>query len=294
MMNENGENLNFAIPVNDAKLLLHKQSAAMHGLPNEPEESEAAPAAPPSMPATKIDDMDKRWCSEVSEKYFHYRVLDFNHVKYAFKAGYSSNIIPVDILSDNPIKKCFIEIVIDYGSEKNPSTKDVSFSFSGQRYFIEDATFEGNGAPMYGSYSNGGTEGSCNLSPTMGSPIKCRSEEEFDELAQKYFGFIKPAATSVVLPSGTPAAANTDLHPNTKMSAAGPDPANATWAQLFEDVRYCNQFPNDSLQEPGGQLTLCRDLNAAIKAQITRCRIGPDSKTKACRNMMANYAALNE
>jgi len=50
-INENGENLNFAVPVNDAKLLLHKQYAAMQALPNEPEESETAP--PPAPPKTK-------------------------------------------------------------------------------------------------------------------------------------------------------------------------------------------------------------------------------------------------
>jgi len=61
-INENGENLNFAIPVNDAKLLLNKQYAAMHGLPNEPEESEAAPPPAPSKtkpewPAFRLKDV---------------------------------------------------------------------------------------------------------------------------------------------------------------------------------------------------------------------------------------------
>ena len=299
-INENGENLNFAVPVNDAKRLLNKQFAVMRGLPNEPEESEAAPPpAPPKLPpttATEINDMDKRWCSEVSEKYFHYRVLDFNHVKYAFKSGYSSNVILVGILWDNPMKKCFIEIVIDYGTWKNPSTKLDSFSFSDQSYFIEDATVEGDAdrAPLYGEYSNGGTEGSCNIrSPEESSMKKCRSEEEFDDLAKRYFSFVKPVAASVVLPSDT-RAANRDLPPNTKMSAAGLDPAKAAWAQLFEDVRYCNQYPSDSLQEPDGQTVRCRDINTKIEAQITRCQAAPDSKTEACRNMVAGFAALKE
>jgi len=53
-INENGENLNFAIPVNDAKRLLNKQYAVMHGLPNEPEETDAAPPlAPPAPLKTK-------------------------------------------------------------------------------------------------------------------------------------------------------------------------------------------------------------------------------------------------
>ena len=43
---EGGENLNFAIPVNDAKRLLSNQSATLSSLPNEPEEAPPAKTEP--------------------------------------------------------------------------------------------------------------------------------------------------------------------------------------------------------------------------------------------------------
>ena len=131
----------------------------------------------------------------------------------------------------------------------------------------------------------------CYLIIVLSSSIKCRSEKEFDELVGKYFDIIKPAATSVVLPFDTPAAANRHLPPNTKMagdlSAPGPD-------KVFEDVRYCIQYPNDSLEEPNGQLDRCRDMMALIEQGLTSCRTGPDSKTEACRNRLAFFAAARE
>jgi hypothetical protein len=277
---EGGENLNFAIPVNDAKLLLHNQSGALHDLPNEPEKSQVA-----EVPATKEDPMDQRWCDTQAEKYVRYRVQDYSHVVYAFKTGHTNHY-------DAETTKCYVEIVLDYGPGKSPTTS-VGW-FSGRMYFIEDAAFEGDGAPSYGGYSKSDNQESCSIRPSVRSPIKCRAEEEFNELALKYFGIVQPTATMTVLPSGTATTANSHLPPNTKLSAAGLDPAKATRTQVFEDVRYCNQYPNDSLQEPDGQQVRCRDVIAAIESQIARCQTGPDSKTEACRNMVAEFAALKE
>ncbi|HUK31357.1 MAG TPA: trypsin-like peptidase domain-containing protein [Candidatus Acidoferrum sp.] len=56
-------NLNFAIPINDAKLLLSHQSAKLQNLPNEPEEAEAKPAAPP---VAKVDPPDEKiWTADL-------------------------------------------------------------------------------------------------------------------------------------------------------------------------------------------------------------------------------------
>jgi hypothetical protein len=75
--------------------------------------------------------------------------------------------------------------------------------------------------------------------------------------------------------------------------AAGLDPAKATDEQAFEDLRYCAEYPNDSLQKPNGQHVRCRDLIAAIQVQGARCATGPDSKSEACKNVMAWFATLN-
>jgi hypothetical protein len=48
---EGGENLNFAIPVNDAKLLLSHQSAKLQNLPNESEPKEVPPEESPAPPS---------------------------------------------------------------------------------------------------------------------------------------------------------------------------------------------------------------------------------------------------
>jgi len=268
---EGAGNLNFAIPVNDAKLLLHEQSATLRDLPNERKESPVAEV--PKTPKAKTheeDPRDQRWCNTKAEKYTGYKIQDDNHVKYAFKTGYTSHY-------DTETSKCYVEIVLDYGPGKNPSGKDSWFS--GRRYLIEDATFEGAGGPLYGYYY----KSDCHI-----HSINCRTEEEFNELALKYFGTVQPTATMTVLPSGTASY----LPPNTKMSAAGLDPAKSTDSQVFEDMRYCIQYPNDSLQEPNGQLVRCRDITARIEPQVTRCQTGPDSKTEACKNICLWWQSL--
>jgi hypothetical protein len=63
MFYEGGENLNFAIPVNDAKRLLLNQSVRLQNLPNEPVEAEAEPAAPP---VAKVDPSEGRiWTADL-------------------------------------------------------------------------------------------------------------------------------------------------------------------------------------------------------------------------------------
>ena len=189
--------------------------------------------------------------------------------------------------------KCYVEIVLDYGPGHNPSTKDSSSFFFGQRYYIENATSEGSGGPLFGylysfgAYGGTGIEGNCHI-----LSINCRAQGEFHELALKYFGTVQPTATMTVLPSGTSTTANSHLPPNTKMSAAGLDPAKSTDPEVFEDMRYCIQYPNDSLQEPNGQLVRCRDITSRIEPQVTRCQTGPDSKTEACKNICLWWQSL--
>jgi hypothetical protein len=51
---EGGENLNFAIPANDAKNLLRNQSAKLQALPNEPDLNAEKPSDATSPPASKV------------------------------------------------------------------------------------------------------------------------------------------------------------------------------------------------------------------------------------------------
>jgi S1-C subfamily serine protease len=75
---EGGENLNFAIPVNDAKRLLLNQSVSLSNLPNEPEE------APPSKSSVRTEQVKKsvlwmnRFLSEHSQSGEKYEIQSVN------------------------------------------------------------------------------------------------------------------------------------------------------------------------------------------------------------------------
>lgn len=285
---EGGENLNFAVPVNDAKQLLRERSATLRELPNEPEKSQTAQTPPTTQ---KDYSFEQKWCDEQAEEYARYVVKKNSHVKYAFKTGRAKHYEPEG-------NKCFVEIVLDYGPGKNPRT-DIAGDYwsSGREYFIEDATLKGawridSTNPIekawLGYFYTVDPKHDCFI-----EGVKCQSEEEFNDRAMEYFGLVQPTASETVLPFGTPAASNNHVPPNTKISAAGLDPAKATNEQVFEDLRYCTEYPNDGLQEPNGQQVRCRDLIAAMQAQGAHCATGLGSKTEACRNLMAWFATLN-
>lgn len=122
-------------------------------------------------------------------------------------------------------------VILDYGPGKNP-VQNMSFDIwrSGRMYFIYDASVEGDGSPEYGWFSSSEDSETCKIEPSGRSNIRCRSEEEFNELALKYFGISQPMATMSVVPSvSTPRTAAepvistakpTDpLPPNTKIAA---------------------------------------------------------------------------
>jgi len=235
------------------------------------------------VPKTQEDPTTPQTCDTQAEKYARYKRQDYSHVIYAFKGGYTNHY-------DAKTNKCYVEVVLDYGPGKNPTT-NVGW-FSGRMYYIEDAAFEGEGGPHYGTFSKDEDHESCGIYPVGRPPVKCRSEEEFNELALKYFGIVQPKATMTVLPIGTAISANHPLPPNTKIAASAPDPEHATPAQILEDIRYCYIYPDDNLQDTGGSLTSCREINAGIQAQVTRCKTGPESKTESCKNMVAGFARL--
>jgi hypothetical protein len=87
-------------------------------------------------------------------------------------------------------------------------------------------------------------------------------------------------------------AVNSQLPPNTKIAASAPDPTHATQAQVLEDLRYCVENPNNKLQASEGNLISCRELNAAIEAQVVSCKTGPESKTENCKKLLDGYKNL--
>jgi hypothetical protein len=257
---EGGENLNFAIPVNDAKRLLLNQSATLQSLPNEAEE------APTEVSKTHEDPASQQACNKQAEKFASFKRKEYGHVTYPFKSGYTNHY-------DAKTSRCYVEVVLDYGAIKNP-TLNIGW-FTGRMYYINDAFFEGDGGPSYGSFSQDETNESCHIDPTAQSKIRCRSEEEFNELALKYFGITQPATTVVVIP---PKLQEIGPWPPTMKIAAEPVKGGTT-EQIYQDRRYCYRNPTESLYKSAvsnnvldGVPISCTEVNADTKARENSCR----------------------
>jgi hypothetical protein len=182
-----GENLNFAIPVNEAKLLLQKRSASPQGLPNEADTET-------SKTNTETHGQEQV-CNEQATKFDHY-----NGPKGADITEFVSHF-SVDS------RQCFVEIgsyemvhqeiFWDRGAsgQWNSQLKEVS-PYPVWAIKIYDASSEGDDPPIYGSYYQRENQIDCRISPRglisklSNDPfeIKCRSKEEFDDLALKHFG----------------------------------------------------------------------------------------------------------
>jgi hypothetical protein len=171
---EGGENLNFAIPVNDAKLLLSNQSAKLQNLPNEAEKETPKGMAVEPSPALE------QTCSERAAKFVHYKRADYGPDEPMIE--YTSHY---DARSDT----CYVESGFFFDEWKTyPSGKHYGAGWIG----IDNAFSAGSGGRSYGffGFGSGWTGPSCKLDPpaNSGQEIICRSKEEFDDLALQYFG----------------------------------------------------------------------------------------------------------
>jgi hypothetical protein len=185
---EGGENLNFAIPSNDAKRLLLTQYSVLRSLPNE-EEADRTSAV-----SREDTSSQQKSCDEQSEKFARYQRQSY---KVPLKSGHTDHY-------DAKAIKCYVETAIIFGNGKEDVVDSAGNHFSGQFYEIHDAFKEGSGGPTYGEFffhqdrvSVPG--GECNIYPVsdLNEPdIRCRSEEEFNDLALKYFGTTPPVALS--------------------------------------------------------------------------------------------------
>ncbi len=184
---EDAGNLNFAIPVNDAKLLLSHQSATVQKLPNEVPVPDPAPA--PGASETRHASLaEQKACSEqvklLSES------ADYMTQKNAFQTSFASHFDPASGV-------CYM---ITTRPRSRPKPDYLWWLYI---HNIQDA-FEGH---VVGSFSETFTYADCNNSSSTCTPtgeqqagrdcriyppgqpeITCKSEEEFNALALKYFG----------------------------------------------------------------------------------------------------------
>lgn len=296
MFLEGGENLNFAIPINDVKRLLLNQSANLQNFPNEIE-----PAETPKETRDEGTPSQQKACDEQAEKFARYQRQEYEGVP--LKNGYVNHY-------DATANKCYVETVLDFGDGKDrPHPSD--HWYEGKFYGIHDAFFEGYGGPTYGSFvfHEDGVQvagGECNIYPqgsaTQLPAIKCRSEEEFNDLALKYFGIVRTAAPTISAnmpidrqPPTTPAnPPPAPLPSNTKIAATPPDPAHARQEQLWQDIKYCYENPANKLQLSDGTLVGCGEINAAAEAREKECKskTGPKDEAEHCKGFLKTYKDL--
>jgi hypothetical protein len=173
---EGGENLNFAIPINDAKRLLMAQFSKVRNLPNEPEPAETPKET--STPQASLE--QQKLCSEQAEKVFN----DYLHALFLYEREWN---LPDPLLADHTSR---------YDASQNICYAGVSsfqpLTASGSVIDIRITDAFSNS--RYGGYrhhtNSDGSEGKteCWIKPARRSRISCTYVTEFDDLAMRYFG----------------------------------------------------------------------------------------------------------
>jgi S1-C subfamily serine protease len=186
---EGSGNLNFAIPINDAKRLLSNRSSKLQNLPNEPAPVEAKKAGQ-GRPATMEQ---QKLCAGQAEQVFLDHFPDGRDVDGGL-ASYTSHY-------DTRRGICFVETV---GRRSSLHRDAIFWAFSKE---IDDA-FVGKRHAYLGTVTVSATGGDTPISPadkpritdcvialppksisfSHDAGIQCHSEKEFDALALKYFG----------------------------------------------------------------------------------------------------------
>ena len=172
MFLEGGENLNFAIPVNDAKYLLSNQSSKLQSLPNE-----APPVETEQEDRGQAATMEQqKMCAEQAERAFRKRFSDGR-----FLGGYVSYTSQYNTARG----VCFVEMRTSKFSPDPkvltwPFSKSVDDAFGGKSYgFFQTVKLSGEDKPR---------QADCFVYLPGREDIVCKSEEEFDALVIKYFG----------------------------------------------------------------------------------------------------------
>lgn len=235
-----GENLNFAIPVNDAKRLLLTRAASLDNLPNE-----AAEEDPKGSPIEANSASQQKVCDEKAEKFARYESQVYGKApsKYGYVAHY-----------DLKTKRCYVETVIDFGDGKNPDSSGIRYS--GGHCKISDAFVDGEtGRAIYGNFAFNpdgtvmdGIVPGCKVYPQGivqgGTSIQCRSEEEFNDLVARYFGIVHPPKPTI---PNEPLNKTVAIHDDPK------EEQQTGWlsAERFDTPTFSARFPRRKQGDPG-------------------------------------------
>jgi hypothetical protein len=176
---EGGENLNFAIPINEAKRLLLNQSAKLQNLPNEIPASAPGPGNSETKHASLAE---QKACNEqvkllseskdesIQKNAFH--TMYASHFDAASGACYMIRTRPRTRMSPDWLWWVYIHDIYD--------------AFEGRLVGAYSETYvhseKGDDERMGGAF--------CLISPPGQPEITCKYEEEFNALALKYFGIV--------------------------------------------------------------------------------------------------------
>ena len=166
---EGSGDLNFAIPINDAKRLLSNKFAKLQKLPDEPAPVEAEQAQPATIEQQKM-------CTEQAERAFRDRFPDGR-----FAGAYVSYTSHYNTARG----VCFVEMSNSrYGPYPKPLTwpfsKSIDDAFGGKSYgLFQTVKLSDEDKPR---------QGACSIDLPGQDSITCKSEEEFDSLALRYLG----------------------------------------------------------------------------------------------------------
>jgi len=174
---EGGENLNFAIPINEAKRLLLNQSAKLQNLPNEV----PAPAPGQGNSETRHASLaEQKACSEQVKLMSESK--DESIQKNVFHTMYASHF-------DTTSGACYMTKTRPHTSECSGKcawvyTHGINDAFEDRIVGLYSETYihseKGDDERVGGAF--------CVISPPGQPEITCKSEEEFNALALKYFG----------------------------------------------------------------------------------------------------------
>jgi S1-C subfamily serine protease len=287
-----GENLNFAIPVNDARLLLEKRSATVSSLPDEAEEVPPSKAEPsvktePATPLQKDILWMNHFLSEHSAPGNTYIITNLDAQLLEILKGQTH-----DDLTGK--EDCAVTIHREKGglegmtvmsfTDIDPAKIDV-FDI-GQTPILQFITFSRVNDIIIAGYAGGRFIPPYHIAPN--SNIQFDSHESAEGFSRMFKHAVALCGeSSEFATKETLAAPNNPLPPNTKVAATPIGSSQpAIEQQLQEDMTYCYQHPANSLQTSNGGLVGCSEINASRVEQEIRCKADSEAKTDGCGNFL--------
>ncbi len=172
---EGGENLNFAIPINDAKQLLAKSSTRLLALPNEaqPQKVKKRDGPPPSPDSSRVTTLqEQQMCAAAAKKSFDEEKVGLGVTSRWYSSHY-----------DAKSSVCFIMTFSRF--EDPPLLNQMFISVDNALEHRNYALFHGN-LQADGSYK-ALADYACSVDPIGKDTVHCTTSVEFERLVNQYF-----------------------------------------------------------------------------------------------------------